>query len=233
METTKKKVLTRRAEIGAERRARSRLQILRASVELFGSEAGANVRLQEVCESAGVSHGTFYNHFSSMSELAQTVCEELSREFDASVNVAIRTIDDPAEQSAAALRYYLHATRHNPEWGWAMVNTALGPTFFGPTIHRNSHIVIQYGIDAGRFDLDADLARDVLLGALFTGMHRLLSGPTPDGYCEAVVERILRALGMPPARAADTARRRLPPLPSPALDEQVIVPMPSLQMPAG
>ena len=231
MRKSKSENLARRAEIGAERRARSRLQILRASVELFGNEAGRGVRLEDICKGAGISRGTFYNHFNSLDEFAQTLSEELSREFNTSVNAAFAQLELPAEHSAAALRYYLHAAYRAPEWGWAIVNTVTGPTLFGPGVFSSAARVIQTGIDSGEFDLEnAELGRDILLGAAFTAMQRLLLGTAEDDYPETVAFRVLRAFGMPRHAAWEIAHRSLPAPPRPAESDQVIVPMPDLEM---
>ena len=52
--------LVRRAEIGRERRARTRSQILEAAAILLAERPLAAVTVDSVVEAAGVAKGTFY-----------------------------------------------------------------------------------------------------------------------------------------------------------------------------
>ena len=57
--------LRRRAEIGRQRRAKSRAQIVEAARFLFTSRPIAAVTIEDVTRQAQVAKGTFYSHFQS------------------------------------------------------------------------------------------------------------------------------------------------------------------------
>ena len=74
--------LARRAEIGRERRAQTRSQILEAGAKLLSERHAAALTVDAVVEAAGVAKGTFYYHFQSMDDLVAAVGEKLAESFD-------------------------------------------------------------------------------------------------------------------------------------------------------
>ena len=68
--------LARRAEIGREKRARTRAQIVEAGTVLLAERPPEALTVDAVVEAAGVAKGTFYYHFQSMEELAAAVGEK-------------------------------------------------------------------------------------------------------------------------------------------------------------
>ena len=63
----------RRLEVGRQRRARTRANIVAAAFDLFGSEEGLFTRIEDIAAKAGVTRATFYNHFSGMAELRAAI----------------------------------------------------------------------------------------------------------------------------------------------------------------
>jgi len=74
--------LARRAEIGRERRARTRALILEAGATLLAERPPEAITVDAVVEAAGVAKGTFYYHFQSIDELAAAVGAKLGESFD-------------------------------------------------------------------------------------------------------------------------------------------------------
>src|SRR3954469_13162256 len=64
--------LARRAEIGREKRSRTRAQIVEAGATLMAERPFEALTVDAVGEAAGVAKGTFYYHFQSM-EVAATL----------------------------------------------------------------------------------------------------------------------------------------------------------------
>ncbi|AVW92156.1 TetR/AcrR family transcriptional regulator [Celeribacter baekdonensis] len=219
----------RRAEIGAARRAKSRNTILTAAFECFGHEAGLTSRIEDICKTAGIARGTFYNHFDDLQELKYQLQEELTGEFDRAVHLMFEGLDGPAEQTAVAIRYYLRAAEGNPAWGWAMIHSSAPGHTFGDTVWHNSLVTIRRGLDAGIFNISsAEIGRDILMGSVAAAMVSITQGCTPPSYAEQISEHILLAFGMSAAQAHDFSNRPLPTLPDIALEKIVIASMPAL-----
>lgn len=226
--------LERRAEIGAERRARSRNAILVAAFALYGTEQGQNTRIEDICREAGVARGTFYNHFPDLDHLKQELLDELTREFDHAMHLMFDRLESPAEQCAAAVRYYIRAAKLNREWGWAMINSGTRGQIFGKVVWQNSLQTIGEAIENGEFrQPNAELARDFLLGAVLAGVMSVIRDTPDPNYPEAMAECVLLASGVAAGRARELAYRPLPALPPIAHEMIVIASMPSLDDIAG
>ena len=58
--------LERRAEIGREKRARTKAQLIAAAKALFSKRPWELITIDEVVKEAGVAKGTFYTHFNDL-----------------------------------------------------------------------------------------------------------------------------------------------------------------------
>ena len=74
--------LARRAEIGREKRAKTRAQIVGAGLMLLAERPPEALTIDNIVEAAGVAKGTFYYHFQSIEELVAAVGAELADSFD-------------------------------------------------------------------------------------------------------------------------------------------------------
>jgi len=193
----------RRAEIGAQRRARTRADLLAAALKLFGKPHGRNTRIEDVCSRARISRGTFYNYFTGIEPLLEALSVSLTQDFDLAVHAAMETLPGPLERTSAAIRYYLHAALVDPRWGWAIVNSSVGRTLYGNSITRQVKASIQEGMDSGDFVLDnAEVGRDIVLGSGISASITLLNGKAPENYPEQIARHVLLSLGASARRAA-------------------------------
>ena len=204
----------RRAEIGAERRGRTRSAMLEAALELLGHSHGRATRIEDVCARARVARGTFYNYFTGMEELLDCLSDVLTRDFDAAVHAAFESMRSPAERTCAAIRYYLHGAIQDPRWGWAMVNSSVGTTLFGEEISSRVRATIQEGMDSGDFTIvSAEVGRDILLGTGVAASISCLQGGMARDYPERVAFHLLLGLGAKEATARELVSRPLRELP--------------------
>jgi AcrR family transcriptional regulator len=189
--------LERRAEIGRARRAKTRVTLLKAAFELLGKEGGRSARIEEICQTANVARGTFYNYFTSVDEMFKALTFDISHDFNDATRAVIRRVPAGAIRSAFALRYYLHKAYADREWGWAMVNLSAGGPIFGEETYSYATQSIQEGMITGQFNIPSlDIGRDLMMGATLSAMITIVRGdPGPD-YPEAVVGQILRGLGV-------------------------------------
>ena len=200
-ETTGDGATERRAEIGRDKRARTRAMLLRAAFDVLGREDGRIAQVDEVIARAGIARGTFYNYFPTIHELYNGLSHHLTHEFNAAVYREMALIETAAEKVSLGVRSYLWHTTQDRHWGWGMVNmSARGPTF-GAETFDHARIVTQKGLDSGDFTCGSAAAgRDIQLGALLAGMIALLQG-AGQAHADFVAMGILRGLGVPRQRA--------------------------------
>jgi AcrR family transcriptional regulator len=203
----------RRAEIGQEKRTRTRTKILAATFELYGRENGLFTRVEEICQLAGVTRQTFYNHFASIDELREALTYEVTHDFLVTVTDALRALPSAAERASAAIRFYLDKARDDPKWGWSMVNISANGIIFGIETYRQAEQTVQDGIDEGDFPLsDARLGRDLVMGtALSAIVTQLRETPEPQ-FTIDITRNILVGLGISRSRADAIVQLALPSL---------------------
>lgn len=203
----------RRAEIGKERRARTRARIQTAAFELLGRVDGLYTSIEEICRAADVSRGTFYNYFTSTQELFESLAYELSHDFLNAVLEITNEMPEAEERTAAAVRLYLRRAALDHQWGWGMVNISINGVVFGAETYAQARRTIDEGIRSGAFNVaNADLGRDICLGTTLACMMTLLRKKQRASYPTEVAQSILLSLGVPDAVAAEVVARRLPSL---------------------
>jgi AcrR family transcriptional regulator len=85
--------------------------LLNAARVVFVREGFLHTRITDICDEAGLSHGTFYNYFTAKEEIFQDVLD--------SVELDLLTLDGAPEDAnaidriRAANRHYLEAVRDN------------------------------------------------------------------------------------------------------------------------
>jgi len=211
MPASKAATAKRRAEIGLEKRARTRAAILDATFQAIGHEHGRLARIEQVCELAGIARPTFYTYFSSMEELFAALSFELSHDFNSAVLAYCAQLEDRAEETAAAIRYYLRKAAADEHWGWGMVNLSLGGPIFGAETTAAATTTVSSGIKSGVFKVrDAKVGRDMVLGTSLAAMTTLLRGERARNYPELIAQHILVGLGVTASRAERIISKPLP-----------------------
>lgn len=200
----------RRAQIGEEKRARTRSKILETAFNLIGREKGRFTLVEEVCQQSGISRGTFYNYFNGVEELFEALCYELSHDFNNAVLALVEEMDSDVERVSAAIRYYLERAITDKPWGWAMVNISISGYIFGIETYKHAESTIRDGLDSGAFKIkNLSLGRDMLLGATFGAMITCLRDEADENYPSEIALEILLGLGVAEKLAAKVVEIRL------------------------
>ena len=203
--------LERRAEIGQEKRGRTRKEILSAAYSLVGRKDGHLTCIEEICASTRISRGTFYNYFSSINELFDALAYEISHDINVRIRALLLLMPPGAFRVSAGARFYLHQVRIDQAWGRAMVNlTGTGPQF---GLDSLQHVIqaIAEGIELGEFQIpNVEVGCDLVMGTVLSAMMTMVRAPFPDDYPEMIVRQILIGLGVRPRLIADCIGSELP-----------------------
>ena len=193
------------------KRERTRKKILEAAFGLLGNENGLTVRIEEVCAAARISRGTFYNYFTSLEQLFEVLAIELSHDLNHALVATWDETQSHAEGSNAAIQHYLCYAQRDPAWAWAMVHlSAFGPSF-GADAWEACYRAIAKGIEAGEFDVpNATVGRDLMTGTVLAAVRTMLRSGSDSSQPRIVAFHLLRAFGVPDARAREIADRPLP-----------------------
>ncbi|WP_321871828.1 TetR/AcrR family transcriptional regulator [Paraburkholderia tropica] len=196
-----------RPRVAAERRGRMRDRLIECAMLVFADKGvGASV-IQDVIAAAGVSQGSFYNHFRTNTDLLEAVTQELNNELLQLIETEVGDYDDPALRIASGVRMYLHSACAYPQLGRFIC--AVGLHSAGPSsliyVYLPPHI--EQGLATKRFqNITVDVALDLIAGTALATTARIASGQSDATQPERAVAAILRGLGVP-ADEADALTR--------------------------
>ena len=200
--------LARRAEIGREKRARTRAQILESGAALLAERPLEALTVDAVVEAAGVAKGTFYYHFQSMEELAAAVGEKLGESFDELLAPARLGLPDPVARISFGLSRFLEKAIAEPAWARLVVQSAQAPTEFARSVRANLKTDLTDAKAQGRLIVqDVELAADIVMGIWLQVMRGTLQRPVTPDLTHQALDAVLRAIGAslgPRRRKAET-----------------------------
>ena len=189
--------LARRAEIGREKRSRTRAQIVEAGAMLLADRPPEALTVDAIVEAAGVAKGTFYYHFQSIDELAASVGAKLSESFDELLTPARLELQDPIERLSFAFTKFVERAASDADWARLVVQSAQSRTEFGLGVRANLKADIAEALAQGRISVrDVELAADIVIGIWLQVTRGILERPAPPDLSGQTLEAVLRALGI-------------------------------------
>ena len=199
----------RRAEIGREKRGRTRAQLIEAAKTLLTERSIEAVTVDEVVTAAAVAKGTFYYHFKDLDELASAVARELTRGFDALIQPRRLALSDPLERIAGGLMAFLDKAIEDPDWGRLVLNGPAPPER-GRAVRDNLIADLTAARQLGNLGLDdVELAADLAIGIWREVTRAIVEDRLAMGGVDMACAAMLRALGLTRSQAAAlTARVR-------------------------
>ena len=156
--------LARRAEIGREKRARTRAQIVEAGLVLLAERPPEALTVDTIVEAAGVAKGTFYYHFQSIEELVAAVGAKLADSFDELLAPSRLDEPDPIVRMSFAFTKFLEKALDDPIWARVVVRSAQVPAGLDQ-IREHLKADLAEAIAQGRLAIqDVELAADIVIG---------------------------------------------------------------------
>ena len=184
--------LARRAEIGREKRGRTRAQIVEAGLMLLAERPPEALTVDAIVEAAGVAKGTFYYHFQSVEELVAAVGASLADTFDELLAPSRLGEPDPVERMSLAFTKFLEKAINEPLWGRLVVRSAQVPAAIGGV---REHLEAE-AIAQGRLAIhDAQLAADIVIGIWLQVTRGSIERRAAPDLTRQALAAVLRALG--------------------------------------
>ena len=187
----------RRAEIGREKRARTRAELVTAANSLFAKQAVESVTVDDVVREAGVAKGTFYVHFDGLDGLTAAVAEDLVQSFDEMLQSDRLSIDDPALRIAFGCSSFIDKALDDPPWASLVARMAVATIKGGEIIRRRLFEDLQLlskGLPEG--SARAELNLEIVFGIMLQLMRALGEGRLLSLDHDAAVSAILRSIGL-------------------------------------
>ncbi len=186
-----RKMADHRTRVGHQRRVRTETRILEAALEVFADQGPEEARIDDFVRAAGISRGTFYNHFQSVDELRAATSEWMTRELIDAIETTLGGLDEPALRLGVGLRLFMSKAQADPIWSRFVARTW---KLDGVEMPARD---LERGLRLGVFRApSATAARDLVFGAVREALWRIGTEPTSAAYASAVTELCLRALGV-------------------------------------
>ena len=187
--------LARRAEIGREKRGRTRAQIVEAGLMLLAERPPEALTVDAIVEAAGVAKGTFYYHFQSVEELVAAVGASLADTFDELLAPSRLGEPDPVERMSLAFTKFLEKAINEPLWGRLVVRSAQVPAAIGG-VREHLEADLAEAIAQGRLAIhDAQLAADIVIGIWLQVTRGSIERRAAPDLTRQALAAVLRALG--------------------------------------
>ena len=202
--------LKRRAEIGREKSARTRAQLIAAAHSLFARQAIESITVDDVVKEAGVAKGTFYVHFEDLRALTLAAGDELVRTFDELLQPARFSIDDPVLRIAFGCNAFIETALEKPPWGIVVARMARSVASVGKIARRRLLEDLREfskEMPQGRIAISPDLSQELVLGIILQLLSAFGEGRLSASDREGAIGAILRAIGVSGPRVRSTMAR--------------------------
>ena len=200
----------RRAEIGREKRARTRAQLVAAASSLYVKQAVESVTVDDVVREAGVAKGTFYVHFTGLDALNAAVAEDLVRSLDELLQPVRLSLDDPALRIAFGCSSFIDTALDDARWGALTSKFLLAAPKWGEVVRRRLLEDLQQlskGLPHGEASVELNL--EIVIGVILQLMRALGQGRLSSRDRDPAIGAILRAIGLD-ARRTKSVLAHLP-----------------------
>jgi len=195
--------LVRRAEIGSEKRARTRAAILDAARDRYATTTDGAVTVDAVMQAAGLAKGTFYVHFKDLAELEAELGAALVEGINERLQPARLAVSDPVTRVATAMTIMLRCLADTPARARLAARAAASIPDVGQAVHARLCEDLSAAQAAGRLVLPSnDLAARIVLAIVVQAANDLGLGRIDGNAVPDIVRAILRAIGCAPAQAA-------------------------------
>jgi AcrR family transcriptional regulator len=194
--------LSRRAQNGRDRRARSRKQLIEAARRLFSTRPLKSIAVRQVASAAGLAKGTFYAHFQSLDELWAALAKDLARELVLSLEPVTSRRADPLERIAIGCAAFVERAFDDPAWG-AMAARGMRtfPDVSGAARLRFAKDLREAARQGRLSTLSPEVGFDLIVGSVSQAMRSASEGKLAPSEASSIVAGIIRSLGAPAEQA--------------------------------
>ncbi len=200
--------LERRAEIGREKRARTRLQLMTAAKALFSKRPWESVTIDELVREAGVAKGTFYSHFNDLEELAAAVADDLINAFDAMIQPERLSISDPILRIAFGCDAFLRQSLSDRSWALLSTRMARSHPRVGLLVRGRLSDDLRDALDKSpQAGLTPELGVEVIIGIVLQVAGAIGEGRFDDRVRPEAIRCVLAAIGVGARDAASIVAR--------------------------
>lgn len=213
--TQSAKPLSQRALRGQAQKERTRATIIYSAIPIFVERGPHEPVIDDFAKAAGVSRGTFYNYFLSTRELLDACLEVLFDQLITQINPVVAAESNPVIRLAVGGRLFYRGISSEP-----VFRTLLGAvSSVGALAEEFGRKDIAEAIEQQLIEVqDPELARALMHGTTVFMLRAPVTAVTAPNQADAVMQVILKGLGVKPGLMRRALARPLPELAPLSLD---------------
>jgi AcrR family transcriptional regulator len=185
----------RRAQIGQEKRAKTRAQLISAATSLFAKRAVESVTVDDIVNEARVAKGTFYVHFDDLNALTVAVADELVRTFDELLQPQRLSMPDPLMRIAFACNGFFEKALEDPSWAAVVARMAWSFPTVGRVARSRLLEDLKLALKEVPQNSSLELNLEVVFGIVIQVLAAIGQRRLSSRDRQAAVGSILRAIG--------------------------------------
>lgn len=193
------------------RRERTREALLEAGRMLLARRDVEALSVDEIVAAADVAKGSFYNHFHDKDAFAREIGAGVRGEAEDAVEAANAGVEDPAARLARALCVFIRYAIEHRDSAQVLWRLNSGATIAAAPANRGLREEVVRARRRGEFtSLDVESAVLMIMGTVIISMRHVLEERAVMPPAQVAVQMgggLLRALGVPPRRAASVAEQ--------------------------
>jgi AcrR family transcriptional regulator len=188
-----------RTRVGHARRARTRARIVEAAAHVFAENGAEGAVINDFVLAAGVSRGTFYNYFRTISELLEATIAWMADDLTHAGEPQVASIDDVVLRLATAMTRIPNAA-----------------TVGAVARHHLVRDLIQ-GRKSAAFEFPSvDAALDLAVGGPALAIQRMAASTSAPQHADDIVRVVLQGLGVKRHKIREVMKTPLPALREPS-----------------
>lgn len=214
---TEREAEDHRVRTGAVRREQTRRKLIESALIVFAAKGIDAPVIDDFIEAAGVSRGTFYNHFDTIQDLFDAVSKEVSDIVLSTIDSVVLTMPDPLNRLVCACLLYMRVGLEMPHWGAFIVRASQRSAALGKLVDVYMPRDIDLAWRAGQLEIPSvRAARDLLLATIHQSMQTVQSGQAPHEHLRQTFGLALRGIVVSPDQVPALVQMTLPSLPLPS-----------------
>jgi AcrR family transcriptional regulator len=205
------------------RQRQTRIRLREVAYELMSTAGVDATTIQQITDAADIGFGTFYNYYDGKDDLAQDVLDCMIRNIGERNDLITQQLGetDPVRIVGNSVRFVIRTMVEDPVFHWWVAHMDLlvdrMRVGFGPFGLRD----IERAVGSGDYAIiggNRELAWSQLNWLMAAGGRDILRGVHELTDERAVVEGVLRVMGVAHAAAAAATQTDLPPSPDLPID---------------
>lgn len=195
--------LERRAEIGREKRARTRAAILEAARFCYADPNAPSVTIESVTQAAGTAKGTFYLHFPDLASLEAALGDSLIAELAERHEPARLAVGEPLTRMATALTIFLRDLAGAPIQARLVSRAIVALPNVAEAVQARLRGDLTNAQESGKLGVGSvDIAVRIVVALVEQAAFLFGAGKSDAKAIPDFLRAILRALGCSPEGAA-------------------------------